>query len=114
MSFIRLNIRILPEDIAEGVKGDCTACPGALATLRALRELGLPLWRPTGDDDRKDAVIFGPTAVFVRLAGEDMALEGQTPVVAADFIRAFDNRDGGYEPPEPVSFTVDLHRYPSL
>jgi len=85
------RICVTQEDIDQGARQSCVACPIALAARRAgvaNAEVGCrDLWQTTWDEDGEDET------TFVRM-----------PQVARDFVRAFDRN----EKTSPFEFEVTL------
>lgn len=93
---MRLKVEVTERDIKRGVKGDCEACPIALATKRALRNNGLR---------RYAKYVSVAEDVFASTLTDD-CMSANYPQKAGDFITLFDN--GGPEAVKPITMTLNF------
>ncbi len=86
-------VDVTAENIAKGVKDDCSRCPVALAIRRALS---------LNVNETSDYVTVNEDEIEIRRDGRNLSIE--TPEVAEEFILNFDYGD----PVEPFTFPLEL------
>lgn len=72
----KIIVSVTAEDIAAGVKADCTLCPIAIAATRALGE---------------KAITYGRLGVLVGMPPEHRIYDTVPPLAMHEFMSAFDN-----------------------
>lgn len=83
--YVLIEVKVTPEDIENGIRGDCSECPIARSLMRIVNQ----------------PVSVGPDWISIGLKG----LYGRaTPWRATEFIRAFDHN----MPVTPFSFDLAI------
>lgn len=86
---MKVEINVADEHIEKGKAGDCRLCPISLA-IKPLLKFNVPL---------------EVTCYRIWLGVENRTVS--LPLLARDFIRAFDSRQASKKP-KPVTFTLDI------
>ena len=97
----KLTISVTQEDINQGVKSNCRACPIALATLRILEVAQIPFDKEFIDVVHRAIYTHGINGYL-----GNKGIKFKLPIEATHFISCFDNG----LPVVPFSFEIDIDK----